>query len=289
MKKLFYVTAAFAASLLLLSCGKKEPSSMTILQSTQWYDDDGGVWDIGMSFNKHYMWWDQTAECSVDQFLAPYVITTLSDGRVKLSPRTQSYGFFVLFSDITKESVKKQVVYLDDPYMDGFVQNEDGWAGPITELHAGAFKKLPWWSFALSIGGQNYILTSTVQDYGGAEIINNFRTEVTAGKEFPMVRMDNAGTKDDFTHVNVSGKVAVMNRGNIVFREKLENAASAGAVAAVCVDTAPGLISADITGVDPSLLIPFFICQKVVGPLLASATTIKFTVITDPGNCYQEE
>ena len=82
MKKLFYVIAVFAASLLLLSCGKKEPSSVTILQSTQWYDDDGGVWDIGMSFSKHYMWWDQNAEISVDQFLAPYVITTLSDGRV---------------------------------------------------------------------------------------------------------------------------------------------------------------------------------------------------------------
>ena len=51
------------------------------------------------------------------------------------------------------------------------------------------------------------------------------------------------GRPEDFTRAAVSGKIALIERGGLRFREKAENAATAGAVAAIIYNSQPGELS----------------------------------------------
>lgn len=51
------------------------------------------------------------------------------------------------------------------------------------------------------------------------------------------------GYPDDFAAAPVSGKIAVVQRGDITFEEKVENAANAGAIGCIVINNQPGVIS----------------------------------------------
>jgi subtilisin family serine protease len=51
------------------------------------------------------------------------------------------------------------------------------------------------------------------------------------------------GTTADVTGVDLTGKIALIQRGSITFGEKVANAAKAGAVGAIIYNNAPGFIS----------------------------------------------
>lgn len=63
------------------------------------------------------------------------------------------------------------------------------------------------------------------------------------GQELAFVMVPNYGAAEDYEGLDVTGKVAVVSRGDITFVEKMENAAAAGAIAIVVYNNQPGTIA----------------------------------------------
>ncbi len=77
-------------------------------------------------------------------------------------------------------------------------------------------------------------------------------TDEFAGKTTEYVYVSGIGEKSDFEKVNVSGKIALIERGTITFSEKIQNAADAGAVG-VIIFNSKGADSIYIQADDPAL------------------------------------
>ncbi len=76
------------------------------------------------------------------------------------------------------------------------------------------------------------------------------------------------GKPADFSGKNVRGKFALVQRGEIMFAEKAQNAINAGATGLVVYNNAPGLIRGAITQDGSELSIPVFMVEQTVGQAL---------------------
>ena len=102
-------------------------------------------------------------------------------------------------------------------------------------------------------------------------------------RTIPILRMNNVGTKEDFAKVDVKGKIAVVDRGDINFHDKWVNAIEAGAIALICVNNQPGILNASIGHLeDASKGIPFFTITQEEGRLLDGKTSIEFSLTDIP-------
>ena len=73
-----------------------------------------------------------------------------------------------------------------------------------------------------------------------------------AGKlRAPLVAVPNVGRPADFASVNVRGAIAIVRRGEIRFLQKAQNAATAGAVGLIIVNTESGNFSGTLGGAAP--------------------------------------
>jgi Zn-dependent M28 family amino/carboxypeptidase len=90
-----------------------------------------------------------------------------------------------------------------------------------------------------------------------------------AGKlRAPLVAVPNFGGSADFASVNVKGAIAIVRRGEIPFLQKAQNAAAAGAVGLIIVNTESGNFSGTLGGATP---IPVLALSGEQGkPLLVS-------------------
>jgi aminopeptidase YwaD len=87
----------------------------------------------------------------------------------------------------------------------------------------------------------------------------------------PLVVVPSVGRSQDFAAVNVKGAIAIVRRGEIRFREKAQNAAAAGAVGLVIVNTNPNLLYGSL---DSEVSIPVLGLSGQQGePLLKQAST----------------
>ncbi|NHC33598.1 M28 family peptidase [Scytonema millei VB511283] len=70
-----------------------------------------------------------------------------------------------------------------------------------------------------------------------------------AGKaDAPLVVVPNVGRQEDFARVDVKGAIAVVQRGEIRFSEKVQNASTAGAVAVAIINDRSGKLAASLGG-----------------------------------------
>jgi serine protease len=76
------------------------------------------------------------------------------------------------------------------------------------------------------------------------------------------------GRVADFSGKNVRGKFAIVQRGEIMFAEKAQNAIQAGATGLIVYNNAPGLIRGAITQDGSQLSIPVFMIEQSVGVAL---------------------
>ena len=96
-----------------------------------------------------------------------------------------------------------------------------------------------------------------------------------AEQELTYVMVPGYGTADDFTKVNVEGKVAVVSRGSydpdvpVSFVEKQENAFKAGAIAIIVYDNVEG----ELANMMDAKLIPNVFVSKASGAILAEKAT----------------
>ena len=94
----------------------------------------------------------------------------------------------------------------------------------------------------ISVGGSYNI------SYVDASNAQNPLFKTLAGKAYQVVAVPGTGTTEEFARVNVEGKIALVQRGNISFTEKCENAKAAGAVACLVYNNEPGVIRMDLNG-----------------------------------------
>lgn len=92
----------------------------------------------------------------------------------------------------------------------------------------------------ISVGG-SYNIT-----YVDASNGQNPLFKTLAGQAYQVVAVPGTGTPEEFGEVNVEGKIALVQRGNISFTEKCENAKTAGAVACLVYNNEPGVIRMDL-------------------------------------------
>lgn len=83
----------------------------------------------------------------------------------------------------------------------------------------------------------------------------------------------NLGKPEDFTNANVQGKFALIVRGEITFKEKVDNAMKAGAVGVIVYNNAPGLIHGALTQDGSRLAIPVFMIEQQAGEAIRQALT----------------
>lgn len=100
-------------------------------------------------------------------------------------------------------------------------------AGYVTEVQTFTYSKFE------DLGSNLTVLGTTIE----GRALNGSRSgKLTA----PLVVVPNVGRSADFASVDVKGAIAIVRRGEIRFLEKAQNAAAAGAVGLVLVNTEPG-------------------------------------------------
>jgi len=73
------------------------------------------------------------------------------------------------------------------------------------------------------------------------------------------------GKAEDFAKAKVSGKYALISRGDITFAEKVQHAIKAGAAGVVIYNNAPGLIQGALTDDGSTLPVPVFMIEQTAG------------------------
>lgn len=117
-------------------------------------------------------------------------------------------------------------------------------------------------------------LESEVRIQVGQQSAQIVKSVTFAGSFAPAQPMINSlvpaglGKPEDFAKVNVRGKYALVQRGEIMFAEKATNAIQAGAAGVIVYNNAPGLIRGSITSDGSTLPIPVFMIEQNVGETL---------------------
>ena len=82
----------------------------------------------------------------------------------------------------------------------------------------------------------------------GANGLNEPMLTLADGTGYGIVAVPNSGAPEDYEGLDVTGKIALVQRGTISFSDKCQNAADAGAVACLIYNNTSGTISMDLTG-----------------------------------------
>ena len=125
-------------------------------------------------------------------------------------------------------------------------------------------------AYQITVGGEGY----AYRDHNGTEFLDTF-----AGQELEYVMVPDLGVAEAYADIDVSGKVAVISRGEITFQEKVEYAAGAGAIAAVVYDNQQGAL---VTMAIENVAIPAVFVSQEAGAAFAAQDAGTFTVESEP-------
>ena len=120
--------------------------------------------------------------------------------------------------------------------------------------------------------------------YNDTSSIPLFSTLAELG-ELEYVFVPGLGEPADFEGIDVEGKIALVNRGIIPFYEKMQNAATAGAVGVLIVNNEPGSVSnfsMDFTGVTEPI-VPCVLISMENGAKMAEAENKTLVVSAEQG------
>ncbi|MDR0889316.1 MAG: S8 family serine peptidase [Oscillospiraceae bacterium] len=101
-------------------------------------------------------------------------------------------------------------------------------------LSIASAENLEYPSYVITVGGESFSYADSSPDLSWLSTFG--------GQELDYVSVGGYGEPADYTGLNVSGKIAVVNRGSTTFQEKHDAAAAAGAIGMIVVDNQPGTI-----------------------------------------------
>ena len=247
------------------------------------------LFDFGASFESMFLYWssyDKPEDSASLQFIGPFEVESYSDGRIAAYDNSQDY--YCLFEDVTETSTRFAIFYLYDPSSyEGEYAFDDayGWYYGWSTLTVNEpFQQLNWEQWCIAVGGNNYAFSANV-DKDGYDHREHLLKDVLGNSDrtLTMVRMNNAGTAEDFAAVNVKGKIAVVDRGEIPFWQKCKNASEAGAIAVLCANNVPGITGANMDNFPSDAnKIPFIAISQKVGEELNGKTSVSFVLLKDP-------
>ena len=113
-------------------------------------------------------------------------------------------------------------------------------------------------AYLLSVGGESF----PYNDSNGTAFLDAF-----AGQDLEYVMVPNLGEASDYDDIDVTGKIAVISRGEITFEEKAAFAAAAGAVAAVIYNNQDGALVS--MAIEDHLIPSVFVSQEAGAALAA--------------------
>ena len=93
----------------------------------------------------------------------------------------------------------------------------------------------------IAAAGMKLAFVETSLSYGIPSI------DTLEGAELPLVAIPNFGAAEDFEGLDLTGKIALVQRGGIAFMEKCENATAAGAAACIVYNNTDGEFGMDLT------------------------------------------
>ncbi len=241
------------------------------------------VRDIGYSFPGYYFYTDDSAIYAginpTNALKGPYYIYQLPNGIIKLF--SDKYPYWYVCRVVSETEIEQRVYAqeYEEPYNQ---QDEYGW-------HSGKWnrltlidtpKKLLWKTMAVCVNGVNVALTESSDPHG----VPTFEHYLQGMEQtLPMVRMNDSGTASCFALWDVVGKIVVLDRGEISFSEKLNNAYEAGAIGVLCVNNSPDSPPApSLSSVNPAVDIPFAMISQRAGQMLDGHRSITFVSCTDP-------
>ena len=134
--------------------------------------------------------------------------------------------------------------------------------------------------------------------YGNNPLASLDTSIKATGTEYEFVHIDGTGNPDSYAGISLAGKIAVCSRGTLYYYEKANYAAELGAIALLIYNNEPGMVYADLNGINSSMPV-VTISQKAGADIAAIGTeqtssagivyrTGKLTVRSAPSGNYND-
>ena len=117
-----------------------------------------------------------------------------------------------------------------------------------------------------AVGGKNYFYGENL-GYGNTAFASLDKSLNLDGTEYGYVFLDGLGYAEEYSGINVTGKIVLVSRGTLNFAEKANNALSRGAVGVIVYNNESGLHGMDLSGLNYA--------APVVGITQADAAAIR--------------
>ena len=130
---------------------------------------------------------------------------------------------------------------------------------------------------SIVVDGTSFGYTETLSDpetgyaYGNNALSYMDGSVKGTGTEYDFVYISGLGNTDDYTGIDLTGKIAVCSRGELYYYEKANNAAALGAAALLIYNNEPGVVYADLNGYSYSM--PVVTITQEAGAAIAAAGT----------------
>ena len=169
-------------------------------------------------------------------------------------------------------------------YTDGVSMDEVGSPGSYTNsLAVASVNNAAVTGSVLEFNGSYKATYTETTGYGNASILT---LDVTGeGTSYDYVLLEGIGVEEDYADVEVAGKVVLVSRGQTNFADKVNIAASHGAVAVVVYNNQDGIINMNLTGVStttPAVAITQAAKEAIASQGAAGTVRISGEVATMP-------
>lgn len=149
---------------------------------------------------------------------------------------SQAYGTYNYYAQYLAENYGYDDSVLPTYYTDyGLIGSPAAYAGNMSVASA---ENNSYFGYGIVVDGTAFYASDSSDD--------KLFIQAFGGQDLPYVIIGGFGEPSDYEGVDVTGKLAVVTRGNLSFQEKLINAADAGAIGMVCVNNQSGLINMSI-------------------------------------------
>ncbi len=141
---------------------------------------------------------------------------------------------------------------------------------------------------SLLVNGQTMGYNETLSDpdtgyaYGNTPLSNLDTSADGNGTEHDFVYISGNGAAADYAGIDLTGKIAVCSRGDLYYYEKANIAAGLGAAALLIYNNEPGVVYADLNGINYTM--PVVTITQAAGAAIAAAGTEQ---MTEGGTAYR--